>query len=156
MTKKKPASGPEIPPGRACFPHWLASNLTGRKRVDENLAVKLAKMKPKEAQQYLQDLGRREPLHETHAKNLKDGVRWVRVRTMEEMTPAGFKKEHGYKKTLAKIFELVADAEGSVGPLAIKKSCDRVDAAIQAGKNHEFFVAEWPTRKLGKKRPRSR
>jgi hypothetical protein len=113
-------------------------------------------MKPKEAQQYIQDLGRREPLYETHAKNLKHGVRWMCVLTMEEMTPAAFKKEHGYKKTLAKICELVAEAEGGVEPQAIKKSCDLVDAAIEAGKGHEFFVADWPTRKLGKKRPRSR
>jgi hypothetical protein len=164
----------KLPPGRASFPHWLdridsKPNLTKADRkllreksaagmapdeaLRELLAEKLAK--PGGAERYLEDLAR-EPLYKTHAKNRVHAVRWSQVRAMEEMTPAAFKKEYGFKKTLAKICELVAETEGAVGPLAIKKSCDLVDAAIEAGNGHEFFVADWPTRKLGKKRPRSR
>jgi hypothetical protein len=169
MTKKKPTPEPELPPGKASFPHWLdgigstktnltkTSNLTetDRKRVGEKLVAKLAKMKPQEAERHLQDLARREPLYERHAKTRMHMMRWSQVWAMEGMTPAAFKKTYGYKKTLAKIYELVAEDEG-VGPLAIKKSCDLVDTAIEAGDGRKFLVADLPTRKLGKKRPRSR
>ena len=82
---------------------------------------------------------------------------------MVGMAPAAFKKKYGDKKTLDKIYELVAKAEGRRIPasganigLAIKKSCDLVDAETRAGNGYKYFVADWPPRKLGKNRPRSR
>jgi hypothetical protein len=74
---------------------------------------------------------------------------------MAGMTRAAFKKEHGFRKTLAKIHELVGDAEG-VGPHAIKKSCDLVDAELEAHRGDKLFAADWFSHKLGKKRPPTR
>jgi hypothetical protein len=136
MTKKEKPELPQLPPGKPCFP---------RPR-----AIKPTELDPKT----LRTLS--VTISELHRRNKKHAVRWMRVRAMEDMTPAAFKKKHGYKQTLSKMYELVAEAEGSVGPQAIKKSCDRVDAAIEAGNSDEFFAGDLPIRKLGKKRPRSR
>ena len=149
MTKKKKPELPQLPPGRSSFPHWLPGiDWTAKP------SKKLAEMKPKEVERYRKDFERRERLSE-EAKNLKHAKRRSQVWAMEEMTPGAFTKKYGYKKTLAKIHELVGEAE-DVGPEAIKKSCDLVDAAIEGGHGRKFFVADLPTRKLGKKRPRSR
>jgi hypothetical protein len=134
--KKKPASGPELPPGRASFPQM--SVIKEMDFVPVSLGLRPV------------------PVPDLHRRKYKHAMRLARVVDLEGMTPAAFKKKYGYKKTLAKIYELVAEAEGGVGPQAIKKSCDLVDAAIEAGNGSQFFVADWPTRKLGKKRPRSR
>jgi hypothetical protein len=76
---------------------------------------------------------------------------------MDELSVPAFKQKYGYRKTLSKIYELVAEAEANdIGPQAIKKSCDLVDAELEAGNGHKFFVVDWPSRKLAKKRPRAR
>jgi hypothetical protein len=127
---------PGLPPGSVCFPKMSAV------REMEEVPV---------------TLGRRPvPTPVLHSDNHKHAIRLARVIALDEMTPTAFKKKHGYKKTMAKIYELVAEAEGGVGPLAIKKSCDLVDAAIEAGNGDQFFVGDTPPRKLGKKRPRQR
>lgn len=137
MTKKKPASEPPLPPGKACFP--------------QPPAIKPTELDPKTLKT------RSVPIEELHRRNRPHTVRWSRVWAMEGMTPTAFKKKHGYRKTLHKIHELVAEADDEdVGPEAIKKSCDLVDAEIEAGNSYKYFVGDCPTRKLGKKRPRSR
>ena len=94
---------------------------------------------------------------ELHGRNSLHSVRWARVITLKEMTPVAFRKQSGYKKTMGKIYELVAEADAeNVGPQAIKKSCDLVDDAIETGNANQLFVADWPTSKLGKKRRRLR
>ena len=134
MTKKKKPELPQLPPGKACFP--------------QPPPIKPTELDPKTLKP------RSVPIEERHRRNRPHTVRWSRVRAMEEMTPTAFKKEHGFRKTLHKIRELVAEAdEEDVGPEAI---WDLVDAAIEAGEGRNFFVGDCPTRKLGKKRPRSR
>ena len=134
MTKKEK---PELPPGKACFP--------------QPPAIKPTELDPKTFRT------RSIAIDELHRLNHPHTVRWLRVLEMYEMPPADFKKKHGYRKTLHKIHELVAEADAEdVGPQAIKKSCDLVDAEIEVGNGYKYFVADWPTRKLGKKRPRSR
>jgi hypothetical protein len=90
MTKKekKPAKGPELPPSRACFPQPPVIKPTG---LDPKT------LKPRSV-----------AIDELHSRNRPHFARWSRVRAMEEMTSADFKKRYGYKKTFTKICELVA------------------------------------------------
>ena len=132
---------PGLPPGGSCFPKMAAVR-------------EMKKVRPQKGEKVPAD-GWWRPVLATdlHSDNELHAVRWVQQFVMLEMTPTAFKKEYGYRKTMAKIYELIAEAEGSgVGPETIKKSCDLVDAAIKAGKGWQFFVVDTLPRKLGKKR----
>ena len=163
MTKKekKPAKGPELP-GRPCFPHWPESegakrsteiNLTraDRKRLDEKcasgmayeealselraekLVAKLAKMTPKIAQQYLQDL-QRQPSYAKHPGNRKHLDRWSRVDQLRKMFP---------DRSLDSIFEAVAnDSSPVVDPETIRSSYELVERAKRSGQTSQFYYGD--------------
>jgi hypothetical protein len=160
MTKKKPPSGPETPPGRASFPHRLPKASTeikltkaDRKRLGEKCAAgmapeealrellaeklpaKLASMKPEVAHQYLQDLGR-QPSYAKQAKNLKHVARWFRVHQLRKMSP---------DSSLDSIFEAVAkDALPVVDPETIRSSYELVERGRRTGQTSQFYFGDDP------------
>jgi len=121
MTKKKPVSGPELPPGQACF--------------SQTSAVKEVK---------LDHLLKPLPVFSSdrHRRNFKDAQRWLEVYRLREMPDDMFKKETGEKKTWDNTFLAVAktvhaDVE------TIRKSYKKVQRALREGKCNEFFVTNW-------------
>jgi hypothetical protein len=123
MTKKKPASGPELPPGRACFPKMSA--------------VKEVKLDPVSLKSV--------PVFDSdhHRRNFKDARRWLAVCRLREMPDDMFKKETGEKKTWDNTFLAVAKtAHADVE--TIRRSYKKVQRAIREGKGNQFFVTDWP------------
>jgi hypothetical protein len=120
--KKKPAKGPELPPGRACFPKMSA--------------IKEMHLDPISL--------RASPVFSSdrHGRNFKDFARWLVVYRLREMPDDIFKEETGERKTWENTF-LVAAKTMHVDMETVRKSYKKVQRAFREGKGDQFSVADW-------------